>query len=44
MNGTVNEWTAKAEADSSTAIRELQAVESPNFDAVCFTPSNASRN
>ncbi len=36
MNGTVKEWVAKAEADYSTATRELKATESPNFDAVCF--------
>lgn len=36
MNGTVKEWAAKAEADYSTACRELEAIESPNFDAVCF--------
>jgi HEPN domain-containing protein len=36
MNGTVKEWVAKAEADYSTATRELQAAESPNFDAACF--------
>ena len=36
MNGTVKEWVAKAEADYSTATRELQAAESPNLDAVCF--------
>jgi HEPN domain-containing protein len=36
MNGTVKEWVAKAGADYSTATRELQAAESPNFDAVCF--------
>ncbi len=36
MNGTVKEWNAKAEADYSTATRELKATESPNFDAVCF--------
>ena len=30
------EWTDKAEADFSTAARELKALESPNFDAVCF--------
>ena len=36
MNATVKEWIAKAEADFSTATRELQAAESPNFDAVCF--------
>jgi len=36
MKGTAKEWTAKAEADYSTAARELKAVQSPNFDAVCF--------
>lgn len=36
MNGTVKEWVTKAEADYSTATRELNATESPNFDAVCF--------
>jgi HEPN domain-containing protein len=36
MNATVKEWIAKAEADYSTAARELKAAESPNFDAVCF--------
>ena len=36
MKGTTREWTAKAEADFSTATRELNATESPNFDAVCF--------
>ena len=36
MKGTAKEWTDKAEADFSTAARELKATESPNFDAVCF--------
>jgi len=36
MNGTVEEWIAKAEGDYATASRELQAAVSPNFDAVCF--------
>lgn len=36
MNETVKEWIAKGEADFATATRELQALESPNFDAVCF--------
>ena len=36
MKGTTKEWTDKAEADFSTAARELKALESPNFDAVCF--------
>jgi HEPN domain-containing protein len=34
MSGTVNEWTAKADADFSTATREV--ADPPNFDAVCF--------
>ena len=36
MNETVKEWLAKAEGDYRTAGRELQVVESPNYDAVCF--------
>ena len=36
MNGTVEEWVAKAEADFATASRELRAGENPNYDAVCF--------
>jgi HEPN domain-containing protein len=36
MKGAVKEWAAKAQADFSTATRELKATESPNFDAVCF--------
>jgi HEPN domain-containing protein len=36
MKSTTKEWTEKAEADFSTALRELKAPESPNFDAVCF--------
>lgn len=36
MKGTAREWTDKAEADFSTASRELLAPDSPNFDAVCF--------
>jgi HEPN domain-containing protein len=36
MNGTVEEWVTKAEADFATATRELQTDENPNFDAVCF--------
>lgn len=36
MKGTAKEWTAKAEADYSTATREIKAPETPNFDAVCF--------
>ncbi|HUU91927.1 MAG TPA: HEPN domain-containing protein [Phycisphaerae bacterium] len=36
MNGTVEEWAAKAEADFATASRELRASGNPNYDAVCF--------
>ena len=36
MNGTVEEWVCKAEADFATASRELRAGENPNLDAVCF--------
>lgn len=36
MNATVREWVEKAEKDFATARRELQAVEDPNYDAVCF--------
>ena len=35
MNGTVREWLDKAEADYRTARREFEAVDSPNYDAVC---------
>ncbi len=36
MNATVKEWLDKAEKDFATARRELAAVDSPNYDAVCF--------
>jgi HEPN domain-containing protein len=36
MNATVSEWVAKAEADYTTAGRELRATDPPNYDAVCF--------
>ena len=36
MNQTVREWRDKAQADFATARRELDATESPNYDAVCF--------
>ncbi len=36
MNETVREWITKAEADYGTAVRELDATERPNYDAVCF--------
>jgi len=36
MNGTVKEWISKAEGDYTTAVRELRATQSPNYDAACF--------
>lgn len=36
MNETVREWLDKASADFRTARREFEAVDSPNYDAVCF--------
>jgi len=36
MNGTVEEWVEKAEADLATARRESAAQDAPNHDAVCF--------
>jgi HEPN domain-containing protein len=36
MKGLVKEWIEKAEADANTARREVQVVEDPNWDAVCF--------
>jgi len=41
MNATVREWREKAEKDLATARREMQAVEDPNFDAVCFHAQQA---
>lgn len=36
MNETVKEWTQKADKDYATAGRELEALDRPNYDAVCF--------
>ena len=36
MNPITHEWIIKAEGDFQTASRELEALESPNYDAVCF--------
>ena len=33
---TVKEWMAKAERDFAVACREMRAMKSPNYDAVCF--------
>ena len=30
------EWIAKAEGDSATALREYRARKDPNYDAACF--------
>lgn len=36
MNQLTVEWVDKAEGDFSTALRELRAKKSPNYDAACF--------
>ena len=36
MNPLTIEWISKADADLSTAKRELRARKCPNYDAVCF--------
>lgn len=36
MNETAKEWLGKANGDYQTAKRELDARDSPNYDAVCF--------
>ena len=36
MKPLTNEWIAKAEGDHATAARELQVLQNPNYDAVCF--------
>lgn len=36
MKTMTKEWIQKAEGDFATAQRELQAVDNPNYDAVCF--------
>ena len=36
MNPITTEWADKAEGDFATAQRELEAVDHPNYDAVCF--------
>jgi HEPN domain-containing protein len=36
MKPITQEWVTKAEGDFSTADRELQAQQMPNYDAVCF--------
>jgi HEPN domain-containing protein len=36
MNDTVKQWAEKAERDFLTAQRELDNIDLPNYDAVCF--------
>jgi HEPN domain-containing protein len=36
MNDTVRGWMAKAEADYSTAEREMAVADKPNNDVICF--------
>ncbi|MEG3930615.1 MULTISPECIES: HEPN domain-containing protein [unclassified Microcoleus] len=36
MNPLTLEWVDKAEGDFTTALRELRARKSPNYDAACF--------
>ena len=36
MNPLVDEWVTKAEGDYVSALREVRARKSPNYDAACF--------
>jgi HEPN domain-containing protein len=36
MNRIVAEWIEKAEGDHVSALRELRARKSPNYDSACF--------
>jgi len=36
MTETVREWVGKAEGDYTTARREVEVKDSPNYDAACF--------
>jgi len=36
MNPLAREWFAKADADLTTAFRELRARKNPNYDSACF--------
>ncbi len=36
MKPLTQEWIHKAEADFSSAQRELRARKNPNYDAACF--------
>ncbi|MBF0506662.1 MAG: HEPN domain-containing protein [Nitrospirae bacterium] len=36
MQPLTKEWISKAEGDFATALREIRARKSPNYDAACF--------
>ncbi len=36
MKAITSEWISKAEADFATLQREIQAVDAPNYDGICF--------
>ena len=36
MKPITGEWVDKAEGDLATARREIDALDKPNYDAVCF--------
>lgn len=36
MKPITGEWVGKAEGDYATARREVQVVDAPNYDAICF--------
>ncbi len=36
MKTLTKEWIKKADADHTTAVRELRARRNPNYDAACF--------
>lgn len=42
MNALVHEWMTKAEADLTSAHRELRARKQPNYDAACFHAQQAA--
>ena len=36
MRPITSEWVSKAEGDFATLQREIQAVDCPNYDGICF--------
>jgi HEPN domain-containing protein len=36
MNRQIKEWTAKADGDFASALREYRARKNPNYDSACF--------